>query len=108
MLMRPIPPLSGAGPAPLLHPRLEVEGEHPGKMTFDPRPYSPLVEARVLIWRNCRSVATRLRTSERPFGNTRQICGSRSPMRWATAHGQLIWTHFGGHSDYRGGDVLAP
>jgi integrase len=40
--------LSGAGTAPLLHPRLEVEGEHPGKVSFDPHPCSPLVQARVL------------------------------------------------------------
>jgi hypothetical protein len=35
LLARPIPALGGAGAAPVLHPRLEVEGEHPGKMRLD-------------------------------------------------------------------------
>jgi hypothetical protein len=43
---------------------------------------------------------------ERPFGNTRQICGSRSPLRCATARTvSIVRTHFGfgGHGDDGGG-----
>jgi hypothetical protein len=81
--------LSGAGAAPFVHPRLEVEGEHPGKMRLNPRPCSPFAQTVMLRQRlrlaRLQVGGPRNRISARPFGSTRQICGSWSPMRWATA-----------------------
>jgi hypothetical protein len=82
----PGPCRRGATPSPPSRSRRRASGQDALRRVQ--APYAGAVlscSATASVWRVFRSAATRHRMSERPFGKTRQICGSCSPMRCATA-----------------------
>jgi hypothetical protein len=84
-----MPSLSGAGAALGLRHRLEVEGEHNGKMHLDAStrrtPVQPVMLRHRLRLAHLQVAGDEKQDARPALRQQRQICGSCSPMRRATA-----------------------
>jgi hypothetical protein len=84
-----MPSLSGAGAALGLRHRLEVEGEHKGKMHLDAStrrtPVQPVMLRHRLRLAHLQVAGDEKQDARPALRQQRQICGSCSPMRRATA-----------------------